>query len=546
MMKEASFSDHVRKAIVDTINAARAAVESGAAALGIEFGSTRIKAVLIGPDLLPVATGGHDWRSTLADGIWTYSLDDVWRGVQSAYADLAAAVQEQLGVELRRVKALGVSAMMHGYLAFDADGEQLAEFRTWQNTMTQDAASELTQSFQQNIPQRWSVAHLYQAILKGEEHVGRLDHLTTLAGYVHWKLSGEQILGVGDASGVFPIDLTTGTFSEKMLGQFDALVADRGFPWKLADLLPAVRRAGESAGSLTQEGARLLDPTGQLEPGASMAPPEGDAGTGMVATNAVGRRTANVSAGTSIFAMVVLEGELKQLHEEIDLVTTPAGDLVAMAHCNNGTLDLSAWVRLFGEALGAFGLEVDTSTLFETLYRAALDGAPDGGGMLAYNFVAGEHVVGMEEGRPMFLRRPSSDFSLANFMRTHLFSALGALRVGMDVLTEDEGVRVDSMFAHGGLFKTQGVAQDFLAAAMNTPVSVGEIAGEGGAWGMALLAAYLGSADRPLADWLAEEVFANAEVSTTEPDPRIVEGFNQFMERFRRGLVVHRAAIDSL
>ncbi|GAA4900908.1 FGGY-family carbohydrate kinase [Tessaracoccus lubricantis] len=511
------------------------------ASLGIELGSTRIKAVLIGDDLQPIATGGHEWRSSLVDGIWTYGLDDVWSGIQAAFADLAAEVRARYDIELRRVRALGVSAMMHGYLAFDADGEQLVGFRTWQNTMTQDAAAELTQLFQHNIPQRWSVAHLHQAILRGEDHVGSIDFLTTLAGYVHWKLTGQRVLGVGDASGMFPIDIATGTYDEKMLGQYDDLVAGHGFGWKVRDILPSVLSAGQDAGSLTDEGARLLDPTGTLEAGSPMAPPEGDAGTGMVATNAVARRTANVSAGTSIFAMVVLERELKELHEEIDLVTTPAGDLVAMAHCNNGTLDLSAWVQLFGEALSAFGVEVDTTTLFETLYRSALDGTPDGGGMLAYNFVAGEHVVGMEEGRPLFVRHPSSAFTLANFMRTHLFASLGALRVGMDVLG-DEGVEVDSMFAHGGLFKTAGVAQGFLAAAMNTPVSVGEVAGEGGAWGMALLAAYLGS-EESLPDWLATEVFADAEVSTMDPDPRDVEGFNQFMERFRRGLAIERAAI---
>ena len=531
----------------DTVNStsiARTAVEDGSACLGIEFGSTRIKAVLIGKDFLPIATGGHEWRATLADGVWTYSLDDVWAGVQAAFADLAANVRDQVGAELRQVKALGVSAMMHGYLAFDGDGGLLVPFRTWQNTMTQEAAAELTQLFQHNIPQRWSIAHLHQAILKGEDHVGEIDYLTTLSGYVHWKLTGERVLGVGDASGMFPIDMATGTFHEEMLGQYGELIADRGFPWQLRDILPTARSAGEDAGHLTEEGAKLLDPTGTLQSGAAMAPPEGDAGTGMVATNAVARRTGNVSAGTSIFAMVVLEGELKELHEEIDLVTTPAGDLVAMAHCNNGALDLSAWVSLFGEAAKALGAEVDTTTLFETLYRAALNGTPDGGGMLAYNYLAGEHVVGMEQGRPLFVRHPSSDFSLANFMRTHLFSTFGALRVGMDVLA-DEGVRIDSMFAHGGIFKTEGVAQGFLAAAMDTPVSVGEIAGEGGAWGMALLAAFLDAGEASLGDWLSEEVFADAEVSTMDPDPRDVEGFNQFMERYRRGLAIQRAAIDS-
>lgn len=533
-----------RKVIVDVSAIARTAVEDGTARLGIEFGSTRIKAVLIGPDLQPIATGGHEWQAALVDGVWTYGLDQVWAGLQDAYAHLVADVRSKYGVELRRVGALGVSAMMHGYLPFDADGELLVGFRTWQNTFTHDAAVELTQLFQHNIPQRWSVAHLRQAIARGEEHVASIDFITTLSGYVHWKLTGRKVVGVGDASGMFPIDIATGSYNRQMLGQFDDLVAEHSFGWKVGEILPTVLSAGQDAGSLTQEGARLLDPSGELEAGIPMAPPEGDAGTGMVATNAVAQRTGNVSAGTSIFAMVVLERELAALHEELDLVTTPAGDLVAMAHCNNGTLDLNAWVRLFGEALGAFGVEVDTSTLFETLYRAALDGAPDGGGLLAYNFVAGEHVVGMEEGRPLFVRHPSNPFTLADFMRTHLFSSLGALRVGMDVLMRDEGVEVDAMFAHGGLFKTPEVAQGFLAAAMDTPVSVGEVAGEGGAWGMALLAAYLG-AEESLADWLAEHVFADAEISTMDPQPKDVEGFNRFMERFRRGLAIERAAIDA-
>lgn len=521
------------------------AIVSGHTALGIEFGSTRIKAVLVGPDHQPVATGGFDWKSRFDAGIWTYDLDAVWAGVQAAFADLAADVERRHGVVLSSVGALGFSAMMHGYLAFDAGGDLLVPFRTWQNTMTGEASKELTGLFQYNIPQRWSVAHLYQAILRGEEHVAEIDFLTTLAGYVHWRLTGERNIGVGDASGMFPVDVATGGYDAAMIAKFDDLVADRGYRWKLADVLPEPLPAGARAGLLTEEGAALLDPTGNLRPGAAVAPPEGDAGTGMVATNSVARRTANVSAGTSIFAMVVLEGPLSRLHEEIDLVTTPAGDLVAMAHCNNGTIDLSGWVSLFGEVGRALGAEFDTTTLFEKLYRTALDADPDGGGMLAYNYLAGEHVTGLEAGRPMFMRTPSSIFTLPNFMRTHLFASLGALRVGMDVLLRDEGVEIDSMFAHGGLFKTKGVAQGFLAAAMDTPVSVGEVAGEGGAWGMALLAAYLGEAT-PLADWLAGEVFADADVETVDPAPADVAGFDAFMERYRAGLVVERAAVEAI
>lgn len=527
-------------------SAARDAIVGADTSLGIELGSTRIKAVLIGPDQQPLATGGFDWKSKLENGVWTYDVDAVWAGLQAAYADLAANVESAYGVPLEKVGAMGFSAMMHGYMAFDAAANLLVPFRTWQNTITGEAAHELTQLFQHNIPQRWSIAHLHQAILGGEEHVASIDYLTTLAGYVHWRLTGERALGVGDASGMFPIDISTGSYDEKMLAQFDELVADRGFPWKLAGILPKVLPAGQAAGALTDEGAKLLDPSGRLSAGIPFAPAEGDAGTGMVATNSVARRTANVSAGTSIFAMVVLENALKSLHEEIDLVTTPAGDLVAMAHCNNGAVDLQAWVGLFGEVAKALGASVDTNTLFETLYRAALEGDADGGGMLAYNYLAGEHVVGLEAGRPMFVRSPRSNFTLANFMRTHLFASLGALRVGMDILLKDEGVGLDSMFAHGGLFKTKGVAQRFLAAAMNTPVSVGEVAGEGGAWGMALLASFLRSGEGSLADWLASSVFQDAEIDTIEPVQADVEGFDQFMERYRAGLAIERAAVDQL
>ncbi|MFV0430046.1 MAG: xylulokinase [Arachnia sp.] len=520
-------------------------ISEGTTALGIEFGSTRIKAVLIGPDHQPLATGGFDWASRLAEGVWTYRLDDVWTGLRAAYADLAANVSATHGVELERIGALGISAMMHGYLAFDAAGQQLVAFRTWQNTSTGQAAAELTQVFQHNIPQRWSIAHLRQAILNGEDHVGRIDYLTTLAGYVHWQLTGERAIGVGDASGMFPIDASTGSFDQRMLEAFDGLIADQHLGWKVADILPRVLSAGQPAGALSVDGARLLDPSGTLRAGAPAAPPEGDAGTGMVATNAIAPRTGNVSAGTSIFAMIVLERPLSQLHTEIDLVTTPAGDLVAMAHCNNGTVDLSAWVGLFGEAAAALGAQVDTTTLFETLYRSALLGEADGGGMLAYNYLAGEHVTGLEAGRPLFVRTPDSSFTLANFMRTHLFASLGALRVGLDVLT-GEGVQIDSMFAHGGLFKTPEVGQRFLAAAMKTPVSVGDLAGEGGAWGMALLASYLGSEAQSLPEWLNREVFAGADVQTVAPQDADAAGFDDFFARYQAGLPIEQQAVSSL
>ncbi|MCW5951744.1 MAG: FGGY-family carbohydrate kinase [Propionibacteriaceae bacterium] len=529
-------------------SSARAAIEAGRTALGVELGSTRIKAVLIGPDHTPLATGSHDWENQFVNRIWTYSLEAVWEGMQACFASLAADVKARHGVTLSTVGSMGVSAMMHGYLAFDADGELLAPFRTWRNTITGQAADELSALFDHNIPQRWSIAHLYQAILGGEEHVGRIDHLTTLAGYVHWKLTGERVLGVGDASGMFPIDIATGSFDGTMLGQFGDLVADRGFGWKVADILPVVLPAGAEAGRLTPAGAALLDPSGTLEPGVPFCPPEGDAGTGMVATNSVARRTGNVSAGTSIFAMVVLEGVLSRRHAELDLVTTPAGDLVAMVHCNNGASELNAWAGLFGEFAKALGSDAGSPAVFETLFTAALAGEPDADGLVSYNYLSGEHITHLPEGRPLFVRTPESQFTLANFMRAHLFAALATLRIGMNVLQQDEGVALDSMFAHGGLFKTEGVAQRFLAAAIDAPVSVGEIAGEGGAWGIALLAAFSadGAPGQHLGDFLATEVFAGAPLTTLAPDPSDVAGFSAYMERWTAGLAVERAAVENL
>lgn len=527
------------------------AITLGRTTLGIELGSTRIKAVLIGPDHAPLAVGSHDWENQLVDRLWTYSLDAVWAGVQQSVAALTDDVRRRHGVEPAGVGALGVSAMMHGYLAFDADGALLTPFRTWRNTNTGRAAVRLSAEFGCNIPHRWSIAHLYQAILDGEEHVGRLDHLTTLAGYVHWQLTGEKVLGIGDASGMVPIDTSTvdgatGGYDATILTRFDELAAEAGVELTLADLLPAIAVAGRPAGTLTEAGAALLDPTGRLRPGIPLCPPEGDAGTGMVATNSVAPRTGNVSAGTSIFAMVVLERELDRVHRELDLVTTPAGDPVAMVHCNNGASELDAWAGLFAEFARALGAEVDASTVFETLFTTALDGARDGGGMLAYNYLSGEPITGLEEGRPLFLRSPDSRLSLSTFMRTHLYSSLATLRIGMDVLQKTEGVRLDRMFAHGGLFRTEGVAQRFLAAAIDTPVSVGDVAAEGGAWGIAVLAAF---ATRPapgqsLAEYLDTTVFAGTSLRTVEPDPADVEGFDAFMQRYVAALPVERAAVE--
>ncbi|MCZ2803549.1 FGGY-family carbohydrate kinase [Modestobacter sp. VKM Ac-2983] len=520
------------------------AITSGRTALGIEFGSTRIKAVLIGPDHAPLAVGSHDWENQLVDRLWTYSLEDVWSGVQQSVAALAEDVRRRHGVELAGVGALGVSAMMHGYLAFDADGELLAPFRTWRNTNTGRAAERLSAEFGCNIPHRWSVAHLYQAVLDREEHVSRVDHLTTLAGYVHWQLTGEKVLGVGDASGIFPIG-ADGGYDATMLARFDQLAAEAGVELTLAELLPTIAVAGQPAGTLTEAGARLLDPTGVLRPGVPLCPPEGDAGTGMVATNSVAPRTGNVSAGTSVFAMVVLERELAQVHRELDLVTTPAGDPVAMVHCNNGASELNAWAGLFAEFARALGAEADASQVFETLFTAALGGASDCGGMLAYNYLSGEPITEFEEGRPLFLRSPDSPLDLGTFMRTHLFSSLATLRIGMDVLQKAEGVRLDRMFAHGGMFKTEGVAQRFLAAAIDTPVSVGDVAAEGGAWGIAVLAAFATrrEPDQSLADYLDGTVFTDASLTTAEPDPADVAGFDAFMARYVAALPVERAAV---
>ncbi|MGY1605337.1 xylulokinase [Geodermatophilus sp. SYSU D00815] len=524
---------------------AGAAITAGRTALGIELGSTRIKAVLIGPDHEPLAVGTHDWENQFVDRLWTYSLDAVWAGVQGSVAALTDDVRRRHGVELDTVGALGVSAMMHGYLAFDADGGLLTPFRTWRNTNTGRAAERLSAEFGHNIPHRWSVAHLYQAILDREEHVARLDHLTTLSGYVHWQLTGEKVLGVGDASGMFPIDGDTGGYSAAMLTRFDELAAEAGVELTLADLLPAVATAGSPAGTLTEAGAKLLDPTGRLRPGIPLCPPEGDAGTGMVATNSVAPRTGNVSAGTSIFAMVVLEHELGRMHRELDLVTTPAGDPVAMVHCNNGASELDAWAGLFAEFARALGATADSSAVFETLFTAALGGADDCGGLLAYNYLSGEPITDFEEGRPLFVRSPDSRFDLGTFMRTHLFASLATLRIGMDVLQKGEGVRLDRMFAHGGLFKTRGVAQRFLAAAIDTPVAVGDVASEGGAWGMAVLAAFATrrSPEQSLADYLGTAVFSGAALETAEPDPADVAGFDAFMRRYVAGLPVERAAV---
>ena len=523
-------------------------IRAGKTSLGIEFGSTRIKAVLIDDTYTTIAAGDYGWASHLEDGLWSYSQEEIWTGLQTAYAALAEDVENAYGEKLTRVGRIGFSAMMHGYLAFDKNGELLVPFRTWQNTNTSEAHEKLSELFQYNIPERWSIAHLYQAVLNDEEHIGKVDFFTTLAGYVHWKLTGKKVLGVGDASGMFPIDPTTHTYETEFIEKFNAIPEAAAQPWKLADLLPEPLVAGTPAGTLTEEGAKLLDPTGTLQPGITFAPPEGDAGTGMVATNSVRVRTGNVSAGTSIFAMVVLEHKLERLHPEVDLVTTPAGDLAGMSHANNFTSDLNAWVGLFGQFAAAIGTPVDAGTLYGTLFRAAIADDVDSncGGLINYPFRSGEFLAGLPEGRPLFARGPEARMSLGNFMRAQLFSAFSPVKIGMDVMTKDEGVAVDSLVGHGGIFTTPKVAQKILAAAFDTPIKVMSTAAEGGAWGMAVLADYLWHADQPLDEFLDARVFADAASTTENPDENDVAGFEEFFDRFRKGLPIEHVAIESI
>lgn len=531
-----------------SLEANKSTVVNGKAVLGIELGSTRIKAVLVNEKNQPIASGSHEWENQLVNNIWTYSEEAIWAGIQDSYQDMVRDVKEKYGVPVKKMAAIGFSAMMHGYMPFNAEGELLVPFRTWRNTMTEKASEELTELFQYHIPQRWSIAHLYQAMLNQESHVKDITFMTTLEGYVHWKLTGEKVLGVGEGSGMFPIDMEIKGYDKKCLASFDELAAPYGFPWKLEEILPKVLLAGEEAGRLTEEGAKLLDTTGELEAGIPFCPPEGDAGTGMVATNSIAKRTGNVSAGTSVFSMVVLEKPLSKVYPEIDLVTTPTGNLVAMVHCNNCTSDLNAWVNLFKEFAEAMGMKVDMNQLFGTLYRKAMEGDADCGGLLAYNYFSGEHITGFEEGRPMFVRTPESKFNLANFMRVNLFTSLGALKTGMDILLKEEGVKLDKILGHGGLFKTKGVGQNLLAGAINTPVSVMETAGEGGAWGIAVLASYLVNKEEgeSLEDYLNNKVFAGQEGEEVQPDERDVQGFDEFMVRYKDGLAIERAAVEHL
>ena len=525
---------------------AKTTIETGQAVLGIEFGSTRIKAVLVDRENKPIAQGSHTWENQLVDGLWTYSIDAIWHGLQDCYADLRQDVLKQYGVEIETLGAIGISAMMHGYMAFNKEEEILVPFRTWRNTNTGKAAAALSELFVYNIPLRWSISHLYQAILDNESHVKDIDFLTTLAGYVHWQLTGQKVLGIGDASGMLPIDPETKDYSAQMVEKFNNLVAPNGFNWTLLDILPKVLMAGDNAGALTEEGVKRLDVSGHLKAGVPVCPPEGDAGTGMVATNAVKQRTGNVSAGTSSFSMIVLEKDLSKPYEMIDMVTTPDGNLVAMVHCNNCTSDLNAWVGIFKQFQELMGQPVDMDELYGKLYNHALTGDADCGGLIAYNYFSGEPVTGLAEGRPLFVRSAEDKFNLANFMRAHLHAAVGVLKIGNDILFNEEKIKVDRITGHGGLFKTAGVGQRILAAAINSPISVMKTAGEGGAWGIALLASYLVNNDKKqsLPDFLDEKVFvgdAGVEIAPTAED---VAGFNTYIERYKAALPVEQAAVD--
>ena len=524
---------------------AKSTIESGKAILGIEFGSTRIKAVLIDEENKPIAQGSHTWENQLENGLWTYSIDAIWNGVQDCYADLRANVNKEYGIEIENLAAIGVSAMMHGYMAFNDKEEILVPFSTWRNANTGKAAAELSELFVYNIPLRWSISHLYQAILNKEEHVKDITFLTTLAGYVHWQITGEKVLGIGDASGMLPINPETKNYSAEMIEKFNNLVKPYGFGWTIEDILPKVLLAGENAGCLTEKGAKKLDVSGHLKAGIPVCPPEGDAGTGMVATNAVKQRTGNVSAGTSSFSMIVLEKDLSKPYEMIDMVTTPDGSLVAMVHCNNCTSDLNAWVNIFKEYQELMGIPVDMDEIFGKLYNNALTGDADCGGLISYNYFSGEPVTGLEEGRPLFVRNASDKFNLANFMRTHLYASVGVLKIGNDILFNEEKIKVDRITGHGGLFRTKGVGQRVLAAAINSPISVMETAGEGGAWGIALLGSYLVNKNdnQSLADFLDEKVFAGNTGTEVSPTAEDVAGFNKYIENYKACIPVEEAAV---
>lgn len=517
----------------------------GKTSLGIEFGSTRIKAILIDEDCEVLASGNHQWENKYIDGNWTYSLESIWDGLQKSYQEVAKNVQEMYGISLQMIGSIGISGMMHGYLALDEQGEMLVPFRTWRNTTTKEAAKKLSELFHFNIPERWSIAYLYQAMLKGEEHISNVHYMTTLAGYLHWKLTGKKVLGIGDASGMFPIDTTTYDYDTTMLNKFEQLIEKHSISWKMKEILPKVLVAGEQAGFLSEEGAKLIDPTGQLQSGIPFCPPEGDAGTGMVATNSVSRRTGNVSAGTSIFSMVVLEQPLKHYYSEVDIVTTPTGDCVAMVHANNCTSDLNAWAEIFKEFAKSIGKPLENYEIYPLLYEKALEGEIDCGGLLSYGYVSGESITGFEKGRPLFVRKAESSFTLANFLKCHLFSAMATLKIGFEILMEKENVKLDKMVGHGGFFKTKKVGQQMMATMFEVPVSIQETASEGGAFGIALLSLYMRKKgkEETLETYL-NDVFAKQEETVIIPKQEEIQGFKTFMQRYKKGLEIERVSVE--
>ena len=520
-------------------------IESGSICIGIEFGSTRIKAVMTDADGNVLASGGHTWENRLENGLWVYTPEQIHTGLQKCYADLAAEVEKKYNTQIKEVKAFGISGMMHGYIALDKDRNILAPFRTWRNNVTAKEASFLTGLFEFNIPQRWTIAHLCQNVWNKEEHLKNVDYVTTLAGYIHYLLTGEKVLGICEASGVFPIDPKTNYYNKAMLEKFNGVLKENDCDLDIEGILPKVLCAGENAGVLTAEGAALIDPTGTLLPGAVLCPPEGDAGTGMVATNSIRQKTGNISAGTSAFAMVVLEKELSKVYEEFDIVHTPDGSVTAMVHSNNCTTEINSWVNLFGEVLKTFGNQVDTGELYETLFKKALDGDPDCGGLMAYCFHSGEHMLGLSKGCPMVLHSPDAKFDLGNFMRTQIYTSFGVLKTGLDLLKNNEKVVLDKITGHGGIFKTRGVAQNILASAIGTPVAVNAAAGEGGAWGIAVLAAYLDKAEEmPLDDYLDNVIFKDSDIEIADPDTEISKGFEKFMENYNRYLKAEYAAVE--
>jgi len=516
--------------------------------LGIELGSTRIKAVAINKSGKPLAIGGFDWENRFEHGVWTYHLDNAWQGIRESIRLLILDYKEKNKKPLTEINGIGISAMMHGYLVFDKNDSQLSEFRTWRNTMTQESSKTLTAAFGFNIPQRWSIAHLHHAVVTNEAHVDEIEYLTTLAGYIHYKLTGKRVVGVGEASGIFPIDSSTNNYNSIMMRKFDIIAAEHDVLWRLKDLLPKVLPAGENAGNLTAEGAKLLDPTGLIKEGIPLCPPEGDAGTGMVATNALTALTGNISAGTSVFAMLVLEKKLEKPHPEIDMVTTPTGKPVAMVHCNNCTADLDAWIKLFSDTMKKMGIKADKTELYSTLYNAALEGEKDCGGIVSVNYLSGEHLTGLKEGRPLLIRTPNSNFSIENFMRSLLLSSMATLKLGMNILTDEEGVAVTKLLGHGGLFKTSVVGQKLMAGVLDIPVAVMESAGEGGAWGCAVLAAYsvCKHENETLEDFLEKKIFADTSIITINPDREDVEGFKKYLEHYKAALLVEKAAVECI